>query len=159
MHVFDLSGKSAIVTGGNGGIGRGIALALAEAGASVCIAGRNEDKNAAVRTEIEALGGTVISQACDVNDKLSVAETLSSTVDAFGGVDILVNNAGIVALNNTQDVSDDEWQSVIETNLNSVFKFSRAAYPELAKHGGKIINIGSMTSLFGSPALASYAAS
>lgn len=159
MGMFDLSGKRAIVTGGNGGIGRGIALALAEAGASVCIAGRNEEKNSAVRTEIEALGGTVITQCCDVNDKLSIAETLTSTVNAFGGVDVLVNNAGIAALNPPQDMTDEEWQSVIDTNLSSVFMFSRAAYPELAKHGGKIVNIGSMYSLLGTPLLASYAAS
>lgn len=160
MSQFKLSGKTAIVTGANGGIGRGIALALAEAGANICIAGRNKQKNEKVRTEIEGLGAPVIAQPCDVNDDASIAETIEATVSAFGGLDILVNNAGIVSLNSPESVTDEEWMSVIDTNLNSVFKFSRAAHSLLAKRGGgKIINIGSMYSIFGSPIAASYAAS
>jgi 2-deoxy-D-gluconate 3-dehydrogenase len=160
MSQFNLSGKTAIVTGGNGGIGRGIALALAEAGANVCIAGRNEQKNENVRMEIEALGASVIAQRCDVNDNISIAETIEATIDAFGGLNILVNNAGIVTLNSPEAITDEEWMSVINTNLNSVFRFCRAAHQSLAKAGGgKIINIGSMYSIFGSPFAASYAAS
>lgn len=159
MKLFDLSGKAALVTGGNGGIGRGIALALAEAGAKVCIAGRNDQKNAVVLGEAEALGATAIAQHCDVNDADSISATIDATVNAFGGLDILVNNAGIVALNMPQNMSDEEWTSVVDTNLNSVFRFSRAAYPHLASGGGKIINIGSMYSIFGGPMVASYAAS
>ncbi|MEP5570051.1 MAG: glucose 1-dehydrogenase [Halioglobus sp.] len=160
MSQFSLSGKTAIVTGANRGIGRGIALAFAEAGANICIAGRDKQKNEEVRIEIEQLGALVISQFCDVNDNTSIKETIEATVEAFGGLNVLVNNAGIVSLNSAEAVSDDEWMSVIDTNLNSVFKFSRAAHDSLVKAGGgKIINIGSMYSIFGSPLAASYAAS
>lgn len=160
MNQFDLSGKTAIVTGGNGGIGRGMVLALADAGANVCIAGRNEEKNESVRTEVEVMGASVIAVRCDVDDSDSIASTIQASVDAFGGVDILVNNAGIAALNAPEAMSDDEWISVVDTNLNSVFRFCRAAHPELKRAGGgKIINIGSMYSIFGSPFAAGYAAS
>lgn len=160
MNPFNLNGKTAIVTGANGGIGRGIALALAQAGANVCIAGRNEQKNEDVRSEVEKLGAAVIAQTCDVNDSSSIAAAIKATIGAFGSFDILVNNAGIAALNSPEAMTDEEWMSVIDTNLNSVFKFSRAAHATLAKAGGgKIINIGSMYSIFGSPFAASYAAS
>ena len=160
MNPFDLSGKAAIVTGGNNGIGRGIAIGLAGAGASVCIAGRDEKKNENVRLEIEELGHESISLRSDVNVEADIAATIAATEEAFGGLSILVNNAGIAALNVPEQMSDEEWSSVIETNLSSVFKFSRAAHPSLAKSGGgKIINIGSMYSIFGSPLAASYAAS
>ena len=160
MSLFDLNGKSAIVTGGNGGIGRGIALGLAAAGASVCIAGRNQEKNEAVKDEIDGLGGTAITARCDVNSSSDIAATIEATEQAFGGLRILVNNAGIVAINAPEEMSDDEWASVIQTNLSSVFTFSRAAHAALVKAGGgKIINIGSMYSLFGSSLAPSYAAS
>lgn len=160
MNQFNLSGKTAIVTGANGGIGRGVALALAEAGANVCIAGRNEKKNEEVRMEVDGLGASVIAQTCDVSDDASITEAIEVTVDAFGGLNILVNNAGIITLNSPEAVTDEEWMSVIDTNLNGVFKFCRAAYGPLKKAGGgKIINIGSMYSIFGSPFAASYAAS
>ncbi|MBK6584962.1 MAG: SDR family oxidoreductase [Gammaproteobacteria bacterium] len=160
MHHFDLSGKAAIVTGGNGGIGRGIALALAEAGAAVCIAGRNQQKNETVRTEIEHLGGRCITVNCDVNNPGDVDTTIAATEKAFGGLDILVNNAGIAGLEPPEATTDEAWSQVIGTNLDSVFRFSRAAYPRLcARGGGKIINIGSEYSIFGSPFAVSYAAS
>ena len=160
MTLFDLHGKTAIVTGGNGGIGRGIALDLARAGANICIAGRNEAKNQQVLDEIMALGASGIAVRCDVDSTESIASTIESTVAAFGGVSILVNNAGIAALNSPEAMTDEEWMSVIDTNLTSVFRFSRACHGELVKSGsGKIINIGSMYSIFGSPFAASYAAS
>ena len=160
MKLFDLSGKAAIVTGGNGGIGRGIALGLAAAGANVCIAGRNEEKNERVQREIDELGARAISSHCDVNVEADIASTIAATEKAFGSLNILVNNAGIAALNAPEHMTDEEWGSVIETNLSSVFKFSRAAHSSLAKSGGgKIINIGSMYSIFGSPFAPSYSAS
>ena len=159
MDLFDLSGKAAIVTGGNGGIGRGIALGLAQAGANICIAARNQDKAEAVRAEIEALNRRCICVPCDVNSKSDVEATIAATNAAFGGFQVLVNNAGTVVLKAAEEVTDEEWNSVIDTNLSSVFGFSRAAYPSLSKSGGKIINIGSMYSLFGTPLAASYAAS
>lgn len=160
MKLFDLSGKAAIVTGGNGGIGRGIAVGLAAAGADVCIAGRDEEKNERVRREIDQLGSRAISSRCDVNVEADIASTITATEEAFGGFNILVNNAGIAALNAPEQMTDEEWDSVVETNLSSVFKFSRAAHAPLAKSGrGKIINIGSMYSMFGSPLAPSYSAS
>lgn len=160
MSGFDLSGKAAIVTGGNRGIGRGIALGLAAAGASVCVAGRNEEKNENVRQEIDELGGKAITARCDVNSAGDISETIKATEQAFGGLKILVNNAGVATINTPEEMSDEEWDSVIQTNLSSVFTFSRAAHAALARSGGgKIINIGSMYSLFGSPLVPSYAAS
>lgn len=160
MKLFDLSGKSAIVTGGNGGIGQGVAIGLAEAGANICIAGRNAEKNDMVRLEIEKLGVQCISVSCDVNQDADIDSTIAATLEAFGGLDILVNNAGVATMNAAELMTDDEWSSVIDTNLSSVFKFCRAAHPALAASpGGKIINIGSMYSLFGSPFALSYAAS
>jgi 2-deoxy-D-gluconate 3-dehydrogenase len=160
MQLFDLAGKTAIVTGGNGGIGRGIALALAAAGANVCIAGRNPEKNAAVRAEIESLGRACIAVRCDVEQPGDIDATIAAAETAFGGLDILVNNAGIAVLGPPEDTTDETWSRVLTTNLDSVFRFSRAAFPRLcARGGGKIINIGSEYSLFGSPFAASYAAS
>jgi len=160
MKLFDLSGKAAIVTGGNGGIGREIAIGLAAAGASVCIAGRDEEKNERVRREIVDLNFRAISWCCDVNVEADIASTIAATEEAFGGLNIIINNAGIAALNTPEHMTDEEWDSVIETNLSSVFKFSRAAYSSLVgSGGGKIINIGSMYSIFGSPLAPGYAAS
>lgn len=160
MKPFDLTGKAAIVTGGNDGIGRGIAVGLAGAGACVCIAGRNEDKNERVRAEIAQAGQAAISVVCDVNVEADIAAAIAATEEAFGGLHVLVNNAGIAELGAPEHMSDEAWGSVIETNLSSVFRFSRAAHPSLAgSGGGKIINIGSMYSIFGSPFAASYAAS
>jgi 2-dehydro-3-deoxy-D-gluconate 5-dehydrogenase len=160
MNPFDLTNKAAIVTGGNDGIGRGIALALAMAGADVCIAGRNEEKNERVRREVERLGVRSIASRCDVNVQADIAATIAATQEAFGALSILVNNAGIATLNAPEQMTDEEWESVIQTNLSSVFKFSRAAHPSLVTSGGgKIINIGSMYSIFGSPFAPSYSAS
>ena len=160
MQPFDLSGRAAIVTGGNGGIGRGIAIGLAAAGAGVCIAGRDKEKNERVRREIEELGASAIACRCDVNVEADIASTIAATEEAFGRLDILVNNAGIAALNAPEHMTDEEWESVIRTNLSSVFRFSRAAHPALVKSGGgKIINIGSMYSIFGSPFAPGYSAS
>jgi len=160
MKQFDLSGKAAIVTGGNDGIGRAIALGFAAAGAHVCIAGRDKEKNERVRQEILELGSQAVSLQCDVNVEENIASTIATTEDAFGGLNVVVNNAGIAALNAPEDMTDEEWDSVIETNLSSVFKFSRAAFPALTRAGGgKIINIGSMYSIFGSPFAPGYSAS
>ena len=160
MELFDLSGKAAIVTGGNGGIGRGIALGLARAGANICIAGRNENKNESVRREIAELDRGCIAVRCDVNELADIEATIAATREAFGGLDILVNNAGVAAFGPPEQMSDEDWSSVVETNLTSVFRFSRAAYPSFVERGGgKILNIGSMFSLFGSPLVPSYSAS
>jgi len=155
MNPFDLKGKVALVTGGNGGIGLGIAQGLARAGADVVVAGRNATKNAAA---VQALGGKAIGIAVDVNDGAQVKRMVAEAVQALGGLDILVANAGINIRKPPQDYSVEEWRQVVDTNLNSVFACCQAAYPEMKRRGGgKIVTIGSMTSIFGLALGAAYA--
>ena len=157
---FDLSGKVAIVTGGNGGIGYGIAQGLAKAGASILIAARQPAKNAQAVTALQALGVNALSISTDVQDEASVQAMVHGTVEAFGRVDILVNNAGINIRRAPQDYTLAEWQQVLNTNLTGVFLCARAVYPYMVQGGGgKIINIGSMTSIFGSSVAPAYSAS
>lgn len=147
MNPFDLKDKVALVTGGNGGIGLGIALGLAQAGAKVAIAGRNEAKNQAA---LKALGAGAIAVTGDVNDVAAVKRMVDKAVKAFGGLDILVANAGINIRKLPQDYTAAEWHQIVDTNLSSVFQCCQAAYPEMRKRGGgKIVTIGSMTSIFG----------
>lgn len=157
MNPFELKGKTALVTGGNGGIGLGIAKGLAQAGAKVAIAGRNEAKNKAALKE---LGGEAIAVSGDVNDAAAVKRMVAETVKAFGGLDILVANAGINIRKPPQDYTMEEWHRIMDTNLSSVFACCQAAYPEMKKRGGgKIVTIGSMTSIFGFDVGPVYAAS
>jgi 2-deoxy-D-gluconate 3-dehydrogenase len=147
---FDLRGKVAIVTGGNGGIGLGIARGLADAGADIAVVGRNDTKSNAAVTDLKARGIKAIAVAADVTDKAAVAGMVERTVREFGRVDILVNNAGINIRKPPHALELEEWRSVIDTNLTSAFLCSKAVYPAMkAAGGGKIINIGSMMSIFG----------
>lgn len=156
---FDLTGKVAIVTGGNGGIGYGIARGLAQAGADIIIAARHPAKNAQATSALQELGVKALSLRTDVQDEASVQAMVDAAEQAFGRVDILVNNAGINIRKAPQDYTLAEWQQVLNTNLTGVFLCSRAVYPYLIKvGGGKIINIGSMTSIFGSNVSPAYAA-
>ena len=159
MRLFDLKGQVAIVTGGNGGIGLGMARGLAEAGARVVVAARNADKARMAVKELEGLGGEARFVAVDVADEASVEAMVRATVDGFGALDILVNNAGTNIRKQPQEYSLAEWRQLIDTNLTSAFLCSRAAYPHMQKAGrGKIINIGSMMSIFGASFTAPYAA-
>ena len=160
MKLFDLSGKVAIVTGGNGGIGLGMARGLAEAGAAIAVVGRNEAKSLAAVSELEKAGSMDISVAADVTDKNAVAAMIERVQSALGRIDILVNNAGINIRKPPHTLEIGEWDSVIATNLTSAFLCSQAVYPAMkAAGGGKIINIGSMMSIFGASFTPAYAAS
>jgi 2-deoxy-D-gluconate 3-dehydrogenase len=157
---FDLTGRVAIVTGGNGGIGLGMARGLAEAGASVAIVGRNAAKADAAVAELKQSGAKAISVVTDVTDKAAVAAMIERTGREFGRIDILVNNAGINVRKPPHALAIEEWDSVIRTNLTSAFLCSQAAYPAMKQAGGgKIINIGSMMSIFGASFAPAYAAS
>lgn len=157
---FDLTGKVAIVTGGNGGIGLGMARGLANAGAAVVIAGRSEEKSKAAVAEIERSGAKAFAIAVDVADKSAVEKMVHTTEEKFGRLDILLNNAGINIRNPVQSLTLQDWNSVIATNLTSAFLCAQAAYPAMKRQGrGKIINTGSMMSIFGASYAPAYAAS
>ena len=159
--LFDLTGKVAIVTGGNGGIGRAIALGLAQHGADIVVAARNEDKTAAVVSEVEAMGRRCIGVRCDVLQHDDITATVDTAARELGGVNILVNNAGVGHGGQpTHTVQLETWQRVIDINLTAVFLFCQAVYPELIKAGGgKIINVGSGYSLRSAAGNAPYSAS
>ena len=155
--MFDLKGKVAIVTGGNGGIGLGLARGLAAAGARVVVAARNLEKSMAATKELDS---AAISVQVDVTEEKSVKALLEKTLQQCGRLDILVNNAGINIRKPPQELSLAEWNEVLATNLTSAYLCSHAAYPHLKRAGaGKIVNIGSMMSIFGAGFAPAYAAS
>ena len=157
MTTFDLKGKAALVTGGNGGIGLGMAKGLAQAGAAVAIAGRDARKNA---DALASLGKNCISLKGDIVDEKQCRALVEAAASQLGRLDILVNNAGMNIRKPPQDLTLEEWKTVMDTNLTSAFIASQAAYPHLKRAGrGKIVNIGSMMSIFGGSYLAPYAAS
>ncbi|HEY1751587.1 MAG TPA: glucose 1-dehydrogenase [Caulobacteraceae bacterium] len=157
---FDLSDRVALVTGGNGGIGLGMARGLARAGASLVIAGRNAEKNAAAVAELGALGAPCHALEVDVADEAACRAMPEVAHARFGRLDILVNNAGIARGGRPTTLKLDDWHAVLQTNLTAVLVASQAAHPlMLAAGGGKIINIGSMYALFGAPFVPAYAAS
>ena len=158
--MFDLTGKVALVTGGNSGIGEAMARGLAAAGASVAIAGRKQDKNIAVAAQLAALGARTIAVQVDVSDEASCRAMVEETVKGLDRLDILVNNAGINIRKAPESYSLEEWHAIIQTNLTSVFVSCLAAFSHLKRAGGgKIINVGSMLSIFGASFAAPYAAS
>jgi 2-deoxy-D-gluconate 3-dehydrogenase len=158
FSLFDLTGEIAVVTGGNGGIGRGIALGLAQAGASVAIVGRNPQKNQSVLGELQAAGGRAIAVQLDLTDRAALQPAWERIERELGLVSILVNNAGNAALSGGVLLETTaDWDSVIATQLNSVFLLSKiAATSMVARKRGKIINLGSMYSFFGSSFAPSY---
>ena len=160
QELFDLSGKVAIVTGGNGGIGLGMARGLAANGAAIAIVGRNAAKSAAAAAELESTGVKAVSVVADVTDETAVTAMVENVRRELGRIDILINNAGINIRKSPDALEVAEWDSVIATNLTSAFLCSRAAHPAMkAAGGGKIINIGSMMSIFGTSFAPAYAAS
>src|SRR5205823_4126707 len=146
MNLFDLRGRVAVVTGGNGGIGLGMAKGLAAAGASVVVAARNVEKAAAA---VAALGRQSAFIPLDVTDESSCRAMVAQTADRFGRLDILVNNAGTSIRKPPQTYTAAEWQAVLNTNLTGAFLCSQAAHSVMQRSGGgKIINIGSMFAIF-----------
>jgi 2-deoxy-D-gluconate 3-dehydrogenase len=159
MTLFDLTGKVALVTGGNGGIGLGMAKGLAAAGASVAIAGRNKKKAAGALAELRAAGADAEFVELDVLKEASCHAAVRASVERFGRLDILVNNSGTTVRKQPEDITAEDWHLVLETNLTGALYCCQAAYPPLRSGGGKIINIGSMMSVFGAAYAAPYAAS
>jgi 2-deoxy-D-gluconate 3-dehydrogenase len=158
--MFDLTGRVALVTGGNGGIGLGMATGLAKAGATVMIAGRNAAKNDAAVAGLRALGAKAESIAVDVTDPASITAMVEETAKRCGRLDILVNNAGTNIRNRPETYKLEDWHTIINTNLTSGMLASQAAYPYLKAHGcGRVINNGSMLSIFGLPLHVAYGAS
>jgi len=157
-NPFDLTGKVAIVTGANTGIGQGIALALAAAGADVAAVGRTPAQETVEK--VRALGRKAEIISADLSTIEPVQRVVDEAVEKLGGLDILVNNAGIIRRNDSLDFTEEEWDAVIDTNLKSVFFLCQAAGRHMVAHGGgKIINIASMLTFQGGIRVPSYTAS
>ena len=160
MGAFDLKGRVAVVTGGNGGIGLGMGRGLAEAGAAVVVAARNREKSTRAVAELRELGVEAEGIEVDVANEASIEALVKATVARFGRLDILVNNAGMNIRKPVEKLELSEWHQVLDVNLTSAFLASRACHPVMKKQGGgKIINIGSMMSIFGASFAPAYAAS
>jgi 2-deoxy-D-gluconate 3-dehydrogenase len=158
--LFDLTGKVAIVTGGNGGIGLGMARGLAGAGARIVVVGRNRDKSQRAVGELAELGpGGALAIEADVTSEPAVAALIAETEARCGRLDIVINNAGINIRKPPQELSLAEWHQVLDTNLTSAFLCSQAAYPLLKRAGGKVINVGSIMSMLATAFTPAYAAS
>ena len=159
-NLFDLHGKTALITGGNGGIGLGIAKGFAQSGANVAIAGRNTVKTEKVVANLSEQNTSAIGIEVDVANEKSVDNMITNTLENFGQIDILVNNAGIGIRNLPHEYNLEDWNKVIDINLTGAFLCSKAVYPNMKTRGsGKIINIGSMTSIFGLDWAIAYASS
>ncbi|HJP09174.1 MAG: 2-deoxy-D-gluconate 3-dehydrogenase [Proteobacteria bacterium] len=160
MDLFDLKERVAIVTGGNGGIGLGMAEGLAGAGASVVVAARDAAKGEAAVESLKGLGVRSGFVALQARDEASCRSLIEAVISDFGRVDVLVNNAGTNVRKQPEEYTLTEWQEVIETNLTSAFMLSQGVYPHMkSAGGGKIINIGSMMSIFGASFTVPYASS
>ncbi|MGE0419460.1 MAG: SDR family NAD(P)-dependent oxidoreductase [Acetobacteraceae bacterium] len=160
MKLFDITGKVAVVTGGNGGIGLAMAQGMASIGANIVVAGRNADKAASAVETLRGMGVKAEFVAADVTKKEDCYGMIAKAEALFGRVDILVNNAGMSIRKMPQDLTEEEFRTVIDTNLTAAFVASQAAYHAMKKvGGGKMINIGSMMSLFGAPYATPYASS
>ena len=160
QKLFDLTGKVAVITGGNGGSGLGIAMGLAGAGANIVIAARSVEKTAQALEDIRTLGVEAHGITVDVTQEPAIQRMVTSTIDHMGRLDILVNNSGIAVRAQPQELTSAQWDSVVDVNLRGAFLASKEAYAQMVKAGGgKVINVGSMYSIFGSDWGSPYAAS
>lgn len=152
MKLFDLSGKTAIVTGGGKGIGRQMAEGLAAAGADIVLCARNAERCEQTAAELAELGVKTLGLGCDVRDPDQVQAVVARTVADFGGADVLVNNAGTVWGATPEDMPLEGWQKVVDVNLTGVFLFSQAAGRAMIERGsGSIVNIASVAGIHGAP--------
>jgi NAD(P)-dependent dehydrogenase (short-subunit alcohol dehydrogenase family) len=152
LKLFDLSGKTAIVTGGGKGIGRQMALGLAQAGADVVVCGRDATRCEQAAADLRDAGVRALGLGCDVRDAEQVQAVVARTVADFGGVDILVNNAGTAWGASPEDMPLEGWQKVVDVNLTGVFLFSQAAGRAMINgRGGTIVNVASIAGLRGGP--------
>lgn len=160
MKQFDLSGRVAIVTGGNGGLGLGMARGLAQAGAAIAVAARDASKGKKAVEELNASGLRCGFYPLQVSAKSSCATMVERVIGDFGRCDILINNAGMNIRKRPEEISADEWREVLDVNLGGALFCAQAVYPHMKAAGrGKIVNIGSMYSIFGAPYVPAYAAS
>ena len=158
--MFALNDRVALVTGGNKGIGLGMACGLAKAGASVAVAGRNEAMNEKAAETLRQLGAEAIPITLDVTDSEAITEAVESVVSHWGHLNILVNNAGTQVRARPEELTEEDWHTVLDTNVTSAFLCSKACYPHFkSASGGKILNCGSMYTLFGSEWVPAYGAS
>jgi NAD(P)-dependent dehydrogenase (short-subunit alcohol dehydrogenase family) len=158
-HPFSLEGHTAFVTGASRGIGRSIALALGKAGAAVACAARTLGQVEATAAAIEAAGGRAVGLALDVTRGDQIAAAVVAAEATLGPVNILVNNAGVTLEKPSLEVTDDDWDAQVATNLTSMFRCARAVAPGMIRRGrGKIINVGSMYGRLGVPRYAAYCA-
>lgn len=160
MKLFDLSGRVAVVTGGNGGIGYAMAEGLAQAGAAVAITGRNVEKGEAAAEQLRRAGARALFVESDVADRDSNLRMVENVTSAFGDIAILVNNAGLHVANVADVMTSQQWDADISVNLTGAFLCCQAVYPSMVRRGGgKIINIASVGAFLGQPFAPNYAAS
>jgi NAD(P)-dependent dehydrogenase (short-subunit alcohol dehydrogenase family) len=158
--LFDLSGRIALVTGASRGLGQYFARALARAGADIAMTSRNKSSLSSFAEEIQALGRRSFAVSLDVRDYASIQCAVAATCEQFGEIDILVNNAGCNIRKAALDVTWEDWNTVLDTNLRGSFFVAQAVACRMIERGyGRIINIGSVTSVFGYAGLAAYGAS
>jgi 3-oxoacyl-[acyl-carrier protein] reductase len=157
---FLLDGRVAIVTGGGGGLGSGICPALAAAGATVVVAGRTREKLNRVAADVNDTGGQAIAVEVDIADSSSVTSMTERVLSELGGIDILVNNAAVYHRKPWTEITEADWDQVLDTNLKGYYLCARAAYPALKASGhGRVINVASITFFGGIPNLLDYVAS
>jgi 2-dehydro-3-deoxy-D-gluconate 5-dehydrogenase len=160
MKLFSLENKVAVITGGNRGLGRAIAFALAGAGADIVIVGRDEQKNQQVVSEIQGKGRRALSLSTDLMDIAAIGDMVGKVVEEFGKLDILVNNAGVSHTQSALEISEKDWDKVMDLNVKSLFFCCQAAGRVMKEQGfGKIINLASVAGAVGDLGISPYTAS
>ncbi|MBV9932785.1 MAG: SDR family oxidoreductase [Actinobacteria bacterium] len=159
--MFELDGRVVLVTGGNGGIGLGMAEACAQAGADIAIWGTNPDKNAAAQARLKETGRQVVAQICDVGDEQQVIDAFAATVEQLGKVDAVFANSGIGGFSNFTDMTLDEWRRVMRVNLEGAFLTLRQAARHMVQRGegGSLVTVSSVSAIDGAQRMVHYGAS